>query len=93
MAWLALIADNFQADVKAALKVNESSPMRLTTVEEGLKNAYARMDRVMDLIQTGQESMRRDVQTGFDLIRKDVSSLGTMVEVIASKMDTQKVTP
>lgn len=89
-----VIADNFQADVKAALKLNEASPMRLTTVEEGLKNTNARMDRVVDLIQTGQEVMRRDVQTGFDLIRKDVSSLGTKVEVIGSKMDsaTQRVT-
>lgn len=81
------IADQFYADVKAQLKLNESSPMRLTTLEEGLRATNARMDRVVDLIQTGQESVRRDMQSGFDLIRKDVSTLGTKVEVIGSKLE------
>lgn len=88
-----VIADSFQAEVKASLKQNENSPMRLTTVEEGLKNTNARVDRVVDLIQTGQEAMRRDMQTGFDMIRKDVSSLVTKVEVIGSKMDTASSKP
>lgn len=83
------IADSFYADVKAQLKVNENSPMRLTAVEEGLKANNARVDRVVDLIQSGQEAVRRDMQNGFDLIRKDVSTLGTKVEVIGSKLEDQ----
>jgi hypothetical protein len=81
------IADKFYADVTAQLKLNETSPMRLTTVEEGLRSTNARIERVVDLIQTGQESVRRDMQTGFDLIRKDVSTLGTKVEVLGSKLE------
>lgn len=81
------IADSFYAEVKAQLKLNESSPMRLTVVEESLKATNARMDRIVDLIQNGQESVRRDMQNGFDLIRKDVSILGTKVEVLGSKLE------
>ena len=83
------IADNFYADVKAQLKLNENSPMRLTAVEEGLKNTNARMERITDLIQSGQDAVRRDMQNGFDLIRKDVSGLSTDVKVLGSKLEDQ----
>lgn len=83
------IADNFYADVKAQLKLNETSPMRLTVLEEGLKATNTRMERFADLIQTGQDAVRRDMQSGFDLIRKDVSGLSTDVKVLGSKLEDQ----
>lgn len=47
----------------------------------------ARIDRQSDLILTGQETMRKVVQDGFDAMRKDNGILSTKVEVIGSKVD------
>lgn len=51
------------------------------------------MDRPADLMITGQDAMRQTMQTGFDLFRKDMSSISTKVEVVGSKVDTMTGKP
>lgn len=96
------IAANAGNIAAMALKLNniDDLPYRMKTQEtrtiaqEEKDNAQnARMDRIADLVMSGQEAMRKDVQSGFDSIRKDLSTLSTKVEVVGSKVDIMSGKP
>jgi hypothetical protein len=81
------ISDTFQAETKKALADVASAPKDIAELKEGQKAANARMDRIADLMLSGQEATRRDLQTAVDAIRKDIGGLSTKVEVVGSKVD------
>lgn len=80
------IADNFQAETKAKLTAVQDLPMRVTALETQQKEINLRLDRLGDLILSGQDTLRRDLATSTETLRKDVASLGTKVEVLSDRM-------
>ena len=81
------ISDTFQAETKKALADVASAPKDIVELKKGQEVANARMDRLADLMINGQDAMRQTMQTGFDLLRKDMSAISTKVEVVGSKVD------
>jgi len=81
------ISDTFQAETKKALADVASAPKDIVELKKGQEVANARMDRLADLMISGQDAMRQTMQTGFDLLRKDMSAISTKVEVVGSKVD------
>lgn len=89
------ISDTFRAETKKALADVASAPEDIVELKKGREVANARMDRLADLMITGQDAMRQAMQAGLDLLRKDMSAISTKVEVVGSKVDlmTEKPSP
>lgn len=64
------------AQIDMMSKNHQDIPYRVMTVEKGLDAVGRQQDRLSELILTSVEG-----------IRKDVSAVGTKVEVLSSKMD------
>jgi hypothetical protein len=69
------------------------NPIRIKALEEAQKSTNARLDRLADTILSGQENMRRDFNAAVEILRKDINTVGTKVEVIGSKMNDPRPMP
>lgn len=69
------------------------NPIRIKALEEAQKSTNARLDRLADTILSGQENMRRDFNAAVEILRKDINTVGTKVEVIGSKMNDARPMP
>lgn len=82
-----IISDKNYSDQQAINRQLVDIPYRVGNLEEGQKDLGVSVDQLRNLIISGQEAMRRDVQGGFDGIRKDLGGLSTQVEVLNSRFN------
>lgn len=87
----AMTDKNF-ADINAKLQTIQDIPFRMGSQEAGLKAANERMDRLSEVLITGQENLRKDFNNAVDSIRKDVNAVGTKVEVLGTKLEANQQT-
>ncbi|MDQ0132675.1 hypothetical protein J2T08_000576 [Neorhizobium galegae] len=79
--------------VVARLETMSDLPYRMGQQEAVAKAANDRMDRIADLMMSGQDATRKDLGAFAEAIRKDIGTLSTKVEVIGSKVDMMNGKP
>lgn len=73
-------------DLRIRMESLYDNPIRIKALEEQQKATNSRLDRLADTIISSQETMRRDMNAAFEIIRKDINGVSTKVEVLSSKI-------
>lgn len=81
------VTDKNFADINAILRSQSDLPFRVAAVETEQKNLNARIDRVAEIMLNGQDLSRKDLAAAVESIKKDVSAVGTKVEVLSAKFE------
>ena len=83
-------SDQFQAETKAQLQAVADLPLRVKAVEEQQKFLSDRLERIADLVRSGQDQLRLDLAAAIEPVRKDVAAVSTKIEVLADRVGPRK---